>query len=70
MYTLIRHLRLRDALLSEAPGLLLSFGIAELFYKFHSFTLECACFLATWLVISTVLGLLTRRPVRACEANG
>jgi hypothetical protein len=24
--------------------------VAELFYKFHSFTLECLAFLATWLV--------------------
>jgi hypothetical protein len=24
--------------------------VAELFYKFHSFTLECLAFLATWYV--------------------
>ena len=24
------------------------FVIAEVFYKFHSFTLECAAFLVTW----------------------
>ena len=29
--------------------------IAELFYKFHSFTLECVAFLATWFVLDVVL---------------
>ena len=68
MYTLLRHLGLRDALYAEAPALAAAFVIAELFYKFHSFALECAAFLATWLVLSFVLSRLgwgprvTRRP--------
>jgi hypothetical protein len=39
--------------LSLAPSLPTGGGalvMAELFYKFHSFTLECLAFLATWLV--------------------
>ena len=28
--------------------------IAEVFYKFHSFTLECAAFLATWAALDAV----------------
>jgi hypothetical protein len=40
---------------------LVSFVIAEFFYKFHSFTLECAAFLATWFVLDAVLHLLTAR---------
>ena len=52
MYSLIRHLGLREALLQEAPSLFLSMLVAELFYKFHSFALECGGFLATWIVIS------------------
>jgi len=39
----------------QAPALLASFVIAELFYKFHSFTLECLAFLATWFAIDVVL---------------
>ena len=35
--------------------------IAELFYKFHSFTLECAGFLATWFVLDAAVHLLTGR---------
>jgi hypothetical protein len=29
--------------------------IAEAFYKFHSFTLECIAFLATWFVLDAAL---------------
>lgn len=51
MYTLIRSIPLKRLLLEQAPTLAASFIIAELFYKFHSFTLECAAFLATWYVL-------------------
>jgi hypothetical protein len=59
MYTLIRDLGLRKALLAEALWLFLSMVIAEMIYKFHSFTLECGAFLATWFVVS-YLGSLVR----------
>lgn len=55
MYTLLRSVPLRSLLATQAPALLLSFVIAEQFYKFHSFTLECLAFLATWFVIDVVL---------------
>lgn len=55
MYTLLRSVPLRDLLATQAPALLASFVIAELFYKFHSFTLECLAFLATWFVIDAAL---------------
>jgi hypothetical protein len=32
-------------------SLAIAFGIAETFYKLHSFTLETAAFLATWWAI-------------------
>lgn len=57
MYSLIRHVGFREGLLGEAPSLILSMVVAELFYKFHSFTLECVAFLATWLVVSYLAGL-------------
>jgi hypothetical protein len=57
MYTLIRHAGLRGALTAEAPTLFLSMLTAELFYKFHSFTLECTAFLATWFAASYLLSL-------------
>ncbi|MGH9766233.1 MAG: hypothetical protein ACREAB_02260 [Blastocatellia bacterium] len=38
--------------MAEASSLTLSIVTAELFYKFHSFTLECLAFLATWYAVS------------------
>jgi hypothetical protein len=57
MYTLIRTMPLRQLLLEQVPALGASLIIAELFYKFHSFTLECAAFLGTWYVIDGGLRL-------------
>ena len=54
MYTLFRNVPLRILLATQAPALIISFLIAELFYKFHSFTLECLAFLATWFVIDAL----------------
>ena len=59
MYTLLRSLTLSDALSKQAPAFLVSFVIAEQFYKFHSFTLECLGFLATWFVVDFVMTTVT-----------
>jgi hypothetical protein len=65
MYTQITRLGLKDYLARECPALVTAFVIAELFYKFHSFTLECLMFLATWGVLSwlqsKLLSLFTKR---------
>ena len=55
MYTLVRLVSWGRLLREQVPALLLSFVIAELFYKFHSFTLETLAFLATWCVIDAVI---------------
>jgi hypothetical protein len=55
MYTLIRSMPLRQLLSEQMPVITVSFIIAEIFYKFHSFTLECAAFLATWFVLDVLL---------------
>lgn len=54
MLEFIRALRSANGLATRLPGLLLAFFIAEVFYKFHSFMLECGAFLLTWLVIDVV----------------
>ena len=54
MHTLIETLGLAKTLRAELPWLMASMLIAEFFYKFHSFTLECAAFLATWYVLSRI----------------
>ena len=48
MYTLFRSLPLNRVLSEQAPAVGSAWLIAEFFFKFHSFTLECAAFLATW----------------------
>jgi hypothetical protein len=57
MYTLIRSIPVSHLLLEQLPAAGGAFILAEAFYKFHSFTLECFAFLATWfafdLLIST-----------------
>ena len=51
MYTLASLLPKRLLILQQLPALLVSLFIAELLYKFHSFTLEFLAFLATWYVL-------------------
>lgn len=58
MFTLIRSTPLRTLLTTQAPVLLAAFVIAEVFYKFHSFTLECLAFLATWFVLDALVAVL------------
>ncbi len=60
MYQLIRTLSRNQLLLRQVPVLILSMLIAELFYKFHSFVLECAAFLATWFALDALVQLFFR----------
>jgi hypothetical protein len=52
MYALVRSLETRAALAREMLALTAALVVAELAYKFHSFTLECLAFLATWALFS------------------
>ena len=54
MYELIRRLTVRQLALEQLPLLVVALGIAELFYKFHSFLLETGAFLLTWLVLGAL----------------
>lgn len=65
MYSLTRLVPLRHLLGQQVPALMLSGLIAELFYKFHSFTLECLAFLATWYAIDLVFVTLRTAVVTA-----
>jgi hypothetical protein len=64
MYWYVKTVGIPTFLVREAPAFLTSFLIAEVFYKFHSFTLECLAFLATWYWLSWVQSILpwSRRP--------
>jgi hypothetical protein len=56
MFQLLSALSQRDLLLRQAPSLSVAFLIASLFYRFGSFALESAAFLATWYVLDAALG--------------
>lgn len=52
MYTQIRSSGWKSFASTEALPLIAAFVLAELFYKFHSFVLECGAFLLTWYFLS------------------
>jgi len=58
MYSYVKQAGIPTVLAQEAPALVAAFVIAEVFYKFHSFTLECAAFLVTWYALSWAQSLL------------
>jgi hypothetical protein len=51
MSTLLRQLPGSKLLEQQLPAIVASLLIAETFYTFHSFLLECLAFLATWFVL-------------------
>lgn len=61
MYQLLRGRSLKAISTDALPPLVLAFVIAELFYKWHSFTLECGGFLATWFALDWVWSKLIGR---------
>jgi len=60
MFTLLSRLPTRELLYRQAPTLLGALAIAEIFYKWHSFLLETAGFLLTWLVLDAVAGVIAK----------
>ena len=60
MYTLFRLLPVKRLAYEQIPALTFAWIIAELFYKFHSFTLECAAFLATWFMLDALVQWVVR----------
>jgi hypothetical protein len=58
MFTLISRLPIRELLYRQAPTLFGALVIAEILYKWHSFLLEAAGFLLTWLVLDAVFGVI------------
>jgi hypothetical protein len=61
MFSLIKDLGVRVAVKQEAIPFLIAFAIAEFFFKFKSFALECLAFLAVWYVLSLVQSLIFPR---------
>ncbi len=61
MYTLIRSLSFKQLISQQIPSLGIALLTAELFFKFRSFALECAAFLATWYAVDFALHFLRER---------
>jgi hypothetical protein len=55
MFTLLKRCDAKELAFLQAPSLLVALLIAELFYKFHSFLLEAASFLATWFILDVLV---------------
>ena len=69
MFELLRSSTLRQLLARQAPALAISLIVAELFYKFGSFTLECLGFLATWFVLDAVFAQIGRALAKPAEGS-
>jgi len=67
MYELVRRLTLRQLSVEQLPIFLVSFGIAEVFFKFHSFMLETGAFLATWYALGAIYAAVRRALVQRDE---
>ena len=72
MYSFLRTLSPRRLLTEQAPVMVTSLLVAEVAFKFHSFVLEAAAFLATWYVLDGVRVWITsaRRADRRCADPG
>ena len=66
MHSLLQAQGLRQSLIRELPAGVSALLLAEFYYKFHSFTLECLAFLATWFVFGWILSLVA--PARRTAA--
>lgn len=55
MFKLIHDHSTSELIRQQFPVFAVSFLIAEFFYKFGSFALECVAFLVTWYVLDAVM---------------
>ena len=60
MYSLLHSLPFSRIALEQLPAAAGALIVAENFYKFGSFSLECLAFLATWYAFDLVLSLFRR----------
>jgi hypothetical protein len=61
LYSLIQTLGIQVAMKRELAPFVVAFAIAELFYRFRSFSLECIAFLITWAILSYLQSLVVGR---------
>ena len=54
MFTTFNTMSIRAWFVDEAPQLVAAMAIAELAFRFHSFSLECMAFLVTWWTLGAL----------------
>ena len=62
MIDLVRAWNGHAAYVQRLIGLTLALVVAEMFYRFHSFLLECLAFLATWYLFDVLLEAVLGKP--------
>ena len=55
MIDILRALRAQPAYGRRLLGFIPALVVTEMFYKFHSFSLECMALLATWLLLDVLI---------------
>lgn len=61
MFQLLTRTSSAELFKVQLPVLVAALVVAELFFKFGSFTLECLAFLATWAVFDAVALVVRKR---------
>lgn len=62
MFTMVKTMGLSVLARQELVPGVASFLIAEFFFKFKSFALECLAFLLTWVVLGYLWSLIVGKP--------
>jgi hypothetical protein len=74
MIDILRALRAQPAYGRRLLGFIPALVVTEMFYKFHSFSLECMAFLATWLLLDVliewIMGSLKVKNLSNAPSNG
>ena len=65
MYTLVRQNSSSLVGIREAVSCMLALVLAEIFFKFHSFTMECLAFLVTWTALSGAMDMVGRQYLKS-----
>ena len=73
MIDFLRALRAHPAYGRRLLGFIPALVVTEMFYKFHSFSLECMAFLATWLILDVliewIMGFVKVRGLSSTPSN-
>ena len=70
MYTLLNLLPAKRVLYEQLPAMTFAWIVTEVFFKFHSFTLEAGAFLAMWFALDALVQKVARPLFKRDEEGG